>query len=496
MRPSLTARSGASWPDRSRPGARRQRSPGACVGAGISKTEAGAGYREDEQHFPRRVVAVADQGLGQRGGASVSRVVIAKGRARQYIALRYSSGAPVSKTGRRARGILALPGTEPVNLVSSSSGRDGHPVDQTAAAWALRTGDRARHEIEATHRALGRSGRPGPLRQGKEDRGTRAPRSRSSTDGDGRLHPGMDEALIAVDSRRKRCGRDRAAGGNQRRGEGPAGEPRALRHRGQPQQVVEGLDAAAAEGGDLGEGVVLAAAVVGLHGAAGVEAELGGGEAPGGGAALGQELGDELRERGGAVLDAGARADGGVEGRRVAIVEHLDLPGRAGRRGAGRGHQDQQRGQPGHHGETSLKVNSPGHPVSLLPTVSGGSRQPAGKPVGSCLRRLGFLANPRGLLGLRPMSVTWSSALTCRQAGSSGRTLRCGAAAGRVTRPQGGAAAHQVSWRGPSTPTTPIDGSWLGTSRDLLLLTLGHAEAVKGAAKLGRDLVEYLGGNL
>jgi hypothetical protein len=51
------------------PSARRQRSPGACVGAGISKTEAGAGYREDEQHFPRRVVAVADQSLGSGPGS-------------------------------------------------------------------------------------------------------------------------------------------------------------------------------------------------------------------------------------------------------------------------------------------------------------------------------------------------------------------------------------------------------------------------------------------
>ena len=29
----------------------------------------------------------------------------------------------------------------------------------------------------------------------------------------------------------------------------------------------------------------------------------------------------------------------------------------------------------------------------------------------------------------------------------------------------------------------------------LLLLTLGHVEVLKGAAKLGRDLVEHLGGN-
>jgi hypothetical protein len=130
----------------------------------------------------------------------------------------------------------------------------------------------------------------------------------------------MDEALVTVDTRRQRCGRHRAARGNQRRGEGPAGEPRALRHRGQPQQVVEGGDAAAAEVGDLGKGVVLAAAVVGLQGAAGFEGELGGGEAPGGGAALGEELADERLEGRGSVLYAGARADGGVEGRRVAVV--------------------------------------------------------------------------------------------------------------------------------------------------------------------------------
>jgi hypothetical protein len=62
------------------------------------------------------------------------------------------------------------------------------------------------------------------------------------------------------------------------------------------------LDAAAAEVGDLGEGVVLAAAVVGLERAAGVEAELLGCETPGGGAALGEELDDELRERRGSSL--------------------------------------------------------------------------------------------------------------------------------------------------------------------------------------------------
>ena len=59
----------------------------------------------------------------------------------------------------------------------------------------------------------------------------------------------------------------------------------------------------------------------------------------------------------------------------------------------------------------------------------------------------------------------------------------------------------------PSTPTTPIDGFWLGTSRhfvlppvegsqDFLLLTLGHAEVIKRAAKLRSDLVERFGWNL
>jgi hypothetical protein len=77
--------------------------------------------------------------------------------------------------------------------------------------------------------------------------------------------------------------------------EGPAGEPRALGHRRQPQQTVDGCDAAAAEAGDLGERVVLAAAVVRRQRAARVEAEPPGGEAPGGRAALRQELRDELR---------------------------------------------------------------------------------------------------------------------------------------------------------------------------------------------------------
>ena len=60
---------------------------------------------------------------------------------------------------------------------------------------------------------------------------------------------------------------------------------------------------------------------------------------------------------------------------------------------------------------------------------------------------------------------------------------------------------------GSSTPTAPIDRAWLGTSRHFVLppvegsqhfplLTLGHAEVLKGAAKLGRDLVEHLRWNL
>jgi hypothetical protein len=60
---------------------------------------------------------------------------------------------------------------------------------------------------------------------------------------------------------------------------------------------------------------------------------------------------------------------------------------------------------------------------------------------------------------------------------------------------------------GSSTPTAPIGGAWLGTSRHFvlpsveggqhfLLLTRRHVEVVKGAAKLCRDLVEYLGCNL
>src|SRR6266568_4861000 len=56
-------------------------------------------------------------------------------------------------------------------------------------------------------------------------------------------------------------------------------------------------------------------------------------------------------------------------------------------------------------------------------------------------------------------------------------------------------------------PTTPVDSAWLGTSRHLALpsveggysfplLTLGHAEVIKGAAELRRDLVEHFGRNL
>ncbi len=58
-----------------------------------------------------------------------------------------------------------------------------------------------------------------------------------------------------------------------------------------------------------------------------------------------------------------------------------------------------------------------------------------------------------------------------------------------------------------STPTTPIDGSWLGTSRhfvlpsaeggqDFPLLTPGYVEVIKGATKLRIDLVEHFGWNL
>ena len=56
-------------------------------------------------------------------------------------------------------------------------------------------------------------------------------------------------------------------------------------------------------------------------------------------------------------------------------------------------------------------------------------------------------------------------------------------------------------------PTTPVDSPWLGPSGNLALpsveggygfplLTLGHAEVIKGAAELRRDLVEHFGRNL
>src|SRR6266508_5740298 len=58
-----------------------------------------------------------------------------------------------------------------------------------------------------------------------------------------------------------------------------------------------------------------------------------------------------------------------------------------------------------------------------------------------------------------------------------------------------------------STPTTPIDSFWLGTSRHLVLpsvegghgfplLTLGHLEVIKGAAEFRGDLVEHIGWDL
>jgi hypothetical protein len=60
---------------------------------------------------------------------------------------------------------------------------------------------------------------------------------------------------------------------------------------------------------------------------------------------------------------------------------------------------------------------------------------------------------------------------------------------------------------GSSTPTAPIGGAWVGTSRHFVLpsveggqhfplLMLRHAEVLKGAAKLGHDLVKHLGCNL
>jgi hypothetical protein len=77
------------------------------------------------------------------------------------------------------------------------------PVDQAEAAWpcshATAHGTRSRRQLGRWDDVVDR------IRPARgEDRGTRAPRSRSSPDGHRRLHPGMDEALVAVDSRRKR----------------------------------------------------------------------------------------------------------------------------------------------------------------------------------------------------------------------------------------------------------------------------------------------------
>ena len=129
---------------------------------------------------------------------------------------------PSPRPADELAGLLALPARSPSILCRAAAGAMDIPVDRAALAWALLTGDRARHEIEAPHRALGRRGRPGRCARGKTTGAFARHGPRSSTDGHGRPHPGMDEALIAVDSRRKRCGRDHAPGPNQRRCEDPA----------------------------------------------------------------------------------------------------------------------------------------------------------------------------------------------------------------------------------------------------------------------------------
>jgi hypothetical protein len=140
----------------------------------------------------RRVVAVADPGSRQRAGVSVSRACDPKPRTPippPHCATRPAH--PVSKTGRRAREAprAARHGADQPCVRRASPGAMDIPVDQTASAWALLTGDRALHE-NAARMGAGRRGRRGSLRQ-RGDRGARAPipilsrRSPSSASRDG-----------------------------------------------------------------------------------------------------------------------------------------------------------------------------------------------------------------------------------------------------------------------------------------------------------------------
>jgi hypothetical protein len=93
------------------------------------------------------------------------------------------------------------------------SGSNLVPVEQHRKRWTSRSTRQRRRGPALTRprtaRERGDDGRGDDVVDGVRcarggDRGTCAPRSRSSTDGRRRPHPGMDEALVAVDSRRKR----------------------------------------------------------------------------------------------------------------------------------------------------------------------------------------------------------------------------------------------------------------------------------------------------
>src|SRR5437764_1098390 len=85
------------------------------------------------------------------------------------------------------------------------------------------------------------------------------PCDQCSANGDGGAHPGVDQALEQMHPRRKAT--DLSSGSL--RDERAVKEPRyrALRHRRKAQNRVQRRYAAAAEVGDLGEGVSLASAV-------------------------------------------------------------------------------------------------------------------------------------------------------------------------------------------------------------------------------------------
>jgi hypothetical protein len=152
----------------------------------------------------RRVVAVADPGSRQSAGVSVSRACDPKSRTRSPPHCATGPAHPSPRPADELAKLPALPGAERANLV---------PVEQHRKRWTSRSTRQRRRGPALTRprtaRERGDDGRGDDVVDGVRcarggDRGAQVPQSRSSTDGRRRPHPGMDEALVAVDSRRKR----------------------------------------------------------------------------------------------------------------------------------------------------------------------------------------------------------------------------------------------------------------------------------------------------